>query len=390
LHVAFQRSGGRGEYEVVGSHSGYTAISLDGWTFNLTWPDGLVRETGLGLEPATSGKPRLRSILDAPFQIGRMIAAMLLLPDPRREYAGTADTLPILTNKGYVLARVGFGSATEFSPLIDLVTIDPSFVEVANEGHSASLGVEMRWRRIEAVYARIAELPPAVADAVARHRDFMASGAIITQALTTIVRGVGRALAESELQYDAQLDPLPALELLTDLPAPDGPSLPTPDRLGEDEPEVSARAAHQYRLARMRGLEARKFSLAVRQAYGHRCAFCGSVFGGIPGVLPGVDAAHILAWSKHDLDVLPNGISLCKLHHWAFDAAVLMPVVTGKGRYQLRFTTLAEKFEAASLNRLGTDGFELPDEWLPSDVSDRPSAKYLKLLYADLAVSFLP
>ena len=49
MHIGFRRSGGRGEYEVVGSHSGFSAISLEGWTFNLAWPDGNVRETGLGL-----------------------------------------------------------------------------------------------------------------------------------------------------------------------------------------------------------------------------------------------------------------------------------------------------------------------------------------------------
>jgi len=33
----------------------------------------------------------------------------------------------------------------------------------------------------------------------------------------------------------------------------------------------------------------------------------------------GVDAAHILPWSRYDLDAIPNGVCLNKQCHWAFD-----------------------------------------------------------------------
>lgn len=388
MHIGFRTSGGRGEYEVVGSHTGYPAIGLEGWTFNLRWPDGIVRETGLGLESATSGKPRLRSLLDPPFQIGRMVAAMLMLPDPRRAYQGTDVDLPVARKKGYVLTRVGFGPDTEFASAVDLVTIDPSYIELANQSQSQSVGVAMRWARVEFVYAAIDGLPPSVAAAVSAHAAYLASGELVDARLTSIGRQISKALEASDASYTFGYDPLPALERMLGIAPPEGPSLPPPDRLGEGEPEVSARAAHQYRLARMRGPSARKFSLEVREAYGHCCAFCGAVLGGVPGVPSGVDAAHILAWSKHELDVVQNGISLCKLHHWAFDAAIMMPVLE-KGVYRLHFTALSEQFEVDSLARLGNDGFQLPDKWLPVDASKRPSAKYLTLLYADLAVSFV-
>ena len=106
-------------------------------------------------------------------------------------------------------------------------------------------------------------------------------------------------------------------------------------------------------------------------------------------VRSGVDAAHILAWSKHDLDVVTNGLSLCKLHHWAFDGALLMPVSVGDGAYRLKFTSLAEQFPVDTRNRLlPADGMTIPTEWLPADKSQRPSKKYLEQLYADLAVTF--
>jgi len=36
LHIGFRTSDGRGEFEVVGNQSNYTASNLKGWSFNLT------------------------------------------------------------------------------------------------------------------------------------------------------------------------------------------------------------------------------------------------------------------------------------------------------------------------------------------------------------------
>lgn len=389
MHIGFQRSGGRGEYEVVGSHSGYTAISLQGWTFYLWWPDGLVRDTDLELEPAESGKPRLRSLRSPQFQIGRMIASMLMLPDPRREYSKTERGLPVIRPKGYVLSRVGFGPDTEFTGMADRVTIHPSFVNLDNLTDSVSIGVEQRWQRIEAVYASIDRLPDAIRARVAFHRDFMASGGAVTTVLVSAVTALIRDLQGATDPWNSSpgADPLPVLEQILGIAPTLGPALPPPDEIGEEEPEVSARSAHQYRLAKMRGASGRSFSTSVRNAYSGRCLFCGGVFGGIPGVRSGVDAAHILAWSKYDLDVVQNGISLCKLHHWAFDAALLMPIYEN-GKYSLHFTELATDIDQSSLALLGQSDFEIPTQWFPADKAQWPSPRYLDRLYADLAISF--
>lgn len=101
----------------------------------------------------------------------------------------------------------------------------------------------------------------------------------------------------------------------------------------------------------------------------------------------GIDAAHILAWSSYDLDIVGNGIALCKIHHWAFDAALMVPVVD-KGNHLVRFSRLQEHFEASTLAVLGIDGFVIPEDWLPEDPKERPSAKYLARLYDDLAIEF--
>ena len=354
----------------------------------MLWPDGVARDTNLWLDPAGSGKPRLRSLVKPPIQIGRIVAPMLLLPDPTRSRDSARAEVPIIRAKNFAVTQVGFSPESDFAGAADRVTFKPSWIEVANPAGTEAIGVESRWRRIQAVYADLGKLPVDVAACMANHQAKLASGQPIDSSLTAIVTRLRGALAEVRgLGYSRDYDPLPALERHLGIPVYDGPSLPPPNELSEDEPEISTRAAFQYRLSKIRGAAGKAFSLEVRTAYGHRCAFCGARLSGLDGIPAGIDAAHILAWSKHDLDVVSNGIALCKLHHWAFDASIMMPV-QDNGRYSVQFTTLADRLDSFSLARLGDEGMLIKDEWLPADPTHRPSAKYLQLLYADLGVSF--
>ena len=388
MHIGFRTSGGRGEYEVVGSHTGFSALQLEGWTFSFHWPDGIVRDTGLWLDPAESGKPRLRSMLTPEFQVGRMCAAMLLLPDPRRELRKAGAEYPLATEKGYVMTQVGFGEDTEFASVPELVTVHPTYVTLANLAYSDSIGVVERWGRIEALYAASAALPNGVRQELIRHQNFLASGRTVNVELTKIVRTLSKSIEPVVSGYSWESDCLQTLEVLCGLPSPITPGLPPPDELPEDAPDVKVRSAHKYRLAKVRGTGQRKFSVAVREAYRHRCVFCGGQFGGLPNIESGLEAAHILAWVTYDMDVVQNGMSLCKTHHWAFDAGLMLPV-HAHGRYHLRFTELAKQLPEATRALLGTDGFEIPNDWLPADTALRPSPTYLRKYQEDLAVEFI-
>ena len=60
------------------------------------------------------------------------------------------------------------------------------------------------------------------------------------------------------------------------------------------------------------------FRMQVMLAYGSRCAICRLAH---PELL---DAAHIIEDGKpKGTPVVPNGLSLCKIHHAAFDAKIL-------------------------------------------------------------------
>ena len=100
-----------------------------------------------------------------------MVAAMLMLPDPRREYEQTFDSMPIARAKGFVLARIGFGPETEFAGVTDQITVDASFCLARKSGRR---GVDRRSRTLapDPDRLRLNRRPPvAVVDLIRAHRD---------------------------------------------------------------------------------------------------------------------------------------------------------------------------------------------------------------------------
>lgn len=67
-------------------------------------------------------------------------------------------------------------------------------------------------------------------------------------------------------------------------------------------------------------IRTRGFRQAVIEAYDYRCAFCGMKIQTPDSLLWEVEAAHIVPNSEKGKDDILNGLSLCRLHHWAFDA----------------------------------------------------------------------
>jgi len=405
MHIGFQRSGrkqnlgggvalpasrrGRGEYEIVGSLAGYTAASLEGWTIQLYWPDDKVRETDLGVD-SKNGKPRLRSLRDRghEFQIGRMVAAMLMLPDPTRDWQNIPATIPFPLEKKYLITRIGFSPETEFTGIQDIVTVHPNFVELSDGQHQEIIGVNSRVVRIQKVYANVDRLPDDLRDTVLDHRDYMISGSPVDVRLTAIVHNIQTALHTVDSQVNAEADPLPGLEMLLNIERDTAPDLPPPNLIGEELPDIRRRAGEQYRLAKSRGVEGQRFRELVVKAYDYKCAFCGARLGGVEGIRSGVDAAHILPWGKYDVrgvNAVVTGIGLCKLHHWAFDEGIYLPVFEA-GQYVLAFSSLAEEFDTYSLSRLGTNHSAIQRSWLPKDQGLWPSPELLNQHYQELEI----
>ena len=99
-------------------------------------------------------------------------------------------------------------------------------------------------------------------------------------------------------------------------------------------------------------LRTRGFRQAVIEAYDYKCAFCGLKIHSLKDMSWGVEAAHIVPHSEKGRDDLLNGLSLCRLHHWAFDA--------GWFAIENDFTILVSskaKFLSSTLGKMGDYDF---------------------------------
>jgi predicted restriction endonuclease len=67
-------------------------------------------------------------------------------------------------------------------------------------------------------------------------------------------------------------------------------------------------------------LRTRGFRQAVIEAYDYKCALCGMKIYSPDTLSWEVEAAHIVPHSSMGKDDVLNGLALCHLHHWAFDA----------------------------------------------------------------------
>lgn len=113
------------------------------------------------------------------------------------------------------------------------------------------------------------------------------------------------------------------------------------------------------------------FKSRVLTSYSNHCAFCGIQ-------LKLIDAAHIVPVQHDGTDETSNGISLCALHHRAFDRNL----ITFNSDYQI--LTSEENFD--KLREIGLDGGaeKFVNDLravilLPPTISDRPHVEYVNL-----------
>ena len=93
---------------------------------------------------------------------------------------------------------------------------------------------------------------------------------------------------------------------------------PDEERAFLDSDPAEAVVARRYELVQViRAFRSAQFRPAVLRAYSYRCAVCGVA-------LKLVDAAHIIpVATPGSTDEVTNGLALCRLHHAAFDTALL-------------------------------------------------------------------
>jgi len=112
-----------------------------------------------------------------------------------------------------------------------------------------------------------------------------------------------------------------------------------------------------------------RFRQHVLQAYEHQCCVCGYDIR-LGGELTGIEAAHIQAVYANGPDEVKNGLSLCVMHHAAFDRGAFTIQDDG------RTIQCAQKLSGTSRLEWLTDfnGERITE---PSNIDNRPGEDHL-------------
>jgi putative restriction endonuclease len=120
-------------------------------------------------------------------------------------------------------------------------------------------------------------------------------------------------------------------------------------------------------------LHQHRFRELVLGAYGGRCTICRL------GHTSLLDAAHIIAdKDQRGQPEIPNGLSLCKIHHSAYDANILG--ITPLYTVEIREDILAER--DGPMLRHGLQELNNQALVLPQSAADKPNPEYLEERYA--------
>ncbi len=382
MNIALRPSGGRGEYELAGRQGDLHVQDLFGLPMFIEILPGLAINAYSHCVQK-NGKPRIRLTPQRQnAHPASLIASAMMLPKPRREKNET-NGMDLLRWEQFVVQTVRI----DVTPHAGGVLICPLTVRLEN-GDDVKLDVSFaeRMARVVRVWTAAATPSGPVAEAVRAHAAAftspMATQAHLANALSAIHSALDRPSG----------DLLPLLEAHFGIGTANAPSIGdlSAEVAEEDFAEdvhvdpVEARVvrARQWRLAVVRGSSAAAFRRGVREAYDSRCMFSGQRLPLTSATsTPGVDAAHILPWSRFDLDATVNGLCLNKQCHWAFDEGLLrLDYDNTVNSYVIvipnpvRLATQASNFDIQSFDALAAP---IPRSRLPANEALWPSRQYI-------------
>ena len=385
MRIALRTSGGRGEYEVAGSHESIRVHDVFDRQIVLELLPGFRFPTNNYVRH-TQGKPRIR-LLDpySDSHVYLILAAILLLPKPKREIGATPGGKLQIYKDNFSVMSIPFDvvelSSTE-------IVVSPTQMVLSNSTFdSVRLDLIERLRIVMACWEAASKQSSALANAITQHKNAFNSQNV--KAVISAAESIRLATIEPDdpLRHITKDLNLPNLDELMWL----GVHATETDEalaLGEENLEELKEAARNrmkvWRQVAMRGAAGAKFSLQVREAYDHTCMFTGMRLPKTPMTgSSGVDAAHILPWAEYDLNSVSNGLCLSKLCHWAFDAGILQLTFDDpSSKYQLQLSTAALSAESDGLLKLnGLKDIQgvVSTSLLPKDSANWPKPSFLKV-----------
>lgn len=385
MRIALRTSGGRGEYEVAGSHEAIRVHDVFDREIVLELLPG-VRFPTNNFVRHTQGKPRIR-LLDphSDSHVYLILAAILLLPKPKREISATPGGKLQIYKDNFSVMSIPF-DVVELTKTE--IVVSPTHMVLSNSTFdSVRLDVIERLRIVMACWDAASKQSSTLGSTVVQHRNAFNGHDI------KAVIGAAESLRLANIEPD---DPL--RHITKDLKLPNLDELmwlgvhatETEEAmaLGEENLEELKEAARNrikvWQQVALRGAAGAKFSAEVRQAYNHTCLFTGMRLPKTPATgSSGVDAAHILPWAEYNLNTVSNGLCLSKLCHWAFDAGILqLSYDAPTSSYGIALSAAALTAESAGLLKLnGLKDIQgvVSSSLLPKDSSNWPNPSFLKV-----------
>lgn len=383
MNIALRPSGGRGEYELAGRQGDLHVADLFGLAmFIEILPDVTINAHSHCV--LRDGKPRIRLLNHAARNAhpSALISAALMLPQPRRERNKTHGQ-DLLQWGNFVVQTVRI----DVVPHSSAVIVRPVIVRLEN-GDDMRLDISFaeRMERVVRVWTAASTLDGAIAAAVRDHATAFTSANSSQTQLIGAFMSLHRALNRPDG------DMLPLVEGHFGLTAINAPAigdmsaqLSDEDFIEEtyvDPGEARIERAREWRLAAVRGPSAGTFRRQVITAYDSRCMFSGERLPRTDATrTAGVDAAHILPWSRFDLDSTMNGLCLSKQSHWAFDVGLFrLRFDAGENVYVISIPN--EVRTAATRANFDLESFEalagpIARDRLPANEALWPSPQYL-------------
>lgn len=384
MRIALRTSGGRGEYEVAGSHESIRVHDVFDRQIVLELLPGLRFATNNYIRH-TQGKPRIR-LLDSysDSHVYLILAAILLLPKPKREIGATPGGKLQIYKDNFSVMSIPFD-------VVELTTtelvISPTQMVLSNSTSDAvRLDVIERLRIIMACWEEGSKENSALSHALVQHRGAFNSRDV--KAMTNAAELIRLANVEPDdplrhITKDLNLPNLDELMWLGIHATETEEAIALGEENLEDLKEAARNRIKVWQQVASRGAAGAKFSIDVRQAYNHTCLFTGMR---LPKTATtgssGVDAAHVLPWAEYDLNTVSNGLCLSKHCHWAFDAGILLLSYDAQiEKYSISLSTGALEAESAGLLKLG----ELKEiqgvvstSLLPRERANWPKPSFLK------------
>lgn len=382
MNIALRPSGGRGEYELAGKQGELHVHDLFGLPMFIEILPGIAINAYSHCV-LKDGKPRIRLMQPARnAHPSSLIAAAMMLPKPRRERHETHGT-NLLRWEKFVVQTVRIDVVLRAGSVL----VCPLTVRLENaDDVRLDISFAERMARVVRVWTAAARPNDTLAVAVRGHAAAFTSPASTQAKLVSSFASLHAALNKPAG------DMLPLLEAHYGLGAVTAPSVGDISAEVSDEDfaeevhinptEARVERVRKWRLAAVRGGSATAFRRKVRDAYNSRCLFSGQRLPRTDATsTPGVDAAHILPWSRFDLDATKNGLCLNKQCHWAFDEGLFrLSFDNTENAYVIsipnpvRLAAQAANFDIGSFEAIAG---VIPANRLPANRSQWPSKQYL-------------